>query len=164
MRPAAGSAAAAATGRLSATATTAAASGSGCPRLTGGAVGLKDPILYYRFNDLTAIDRGTGERQGARKLRAVRAPDRLRSNGGSAGSLMCPRCTCRLRPGSTGRFRRILVMGAPPPKAGFQPKPKFKLRRNPDLPIMGEGSTGIPRLYQADECQADETGISSRHG
>jgi hypothetical protein len=35
----------------------AAGSSSGCPRVTGGAVRLKDPILDYRSNDLTAIDR-----------------------------------------------------------------------------------------------------------
>jgi hypothetical protein len=69
--------AAAATGCRSATAT-ASASRSGCPRLTGGAVRLKDPILDYRSNDLTAIDRGTGERQEARKLRVARAPHHLR--------------------------------------------------------------------------------------
>jgi hypothetical protein len=50
----AGPAAAATDGRY-ATAT-ATATASGCPRLTGGAVRLKDPILDYRSNDLTAID------------------------------------------------------------------------------------------------------------
>ena len=85
MRRGAGSAAAA-TGRLSGPATaTATASGSGCPRLTGGAVRLKHPILDYRSNDLTATDRGTGERQEARKLRAARALHRLCPSGGNAG-------------------------------------------------------------------------------
>jgi len=54
MRLAAGPAAAA-TGCRNATAT-ATATRSGCPRLTGGAVRLKDPILDYQSNDLTAID------------------------------------------------------------------------------------------------------------
>jgi len=76
--------AAAATGCRSATAS-ATASGSGCPRLTGGAIRLKDPILDYRSNDLTAIDRGTGERQEARKRRAAGAFHRLRPSGGNAG-------------------------------------------------------------------------------
>jgi len=70
-------AAAAATGCRSATAT-AAATGSGCPWLISGAVRLKDPTLAYRSNDLTAIDRGTGERQEARKRRAACASRRLR--------------------------------------------------------------------------------------
>jgi hypothetical protein len=37
-----------------------AASASGCPRLIGGAVRLKDPILDDRSDDRTAVDRGTG--------------------------------------------------------------------------------------------------------
>ncbi len=44
------------TGRRSGPAT-ASASDPGSPRLTGGAVRLKDPILDYRSNDLTAIDK-----------------------------------------------------------------------------------------------------------
>jgi hypothetical protein len=66
---AAAATAAAATGPRSAATAAAAAS----PRLTGGAARLKDPILDDRSDDLTAIDRGTGERQEARKLTAVRA-------------------------------------------------------------------------------------------
>jgi hypothetical protein len=66
----AASPAAAATGCRYATAP-AAATGSGCPRLTGAA-SLKDPILDYRSNDLTAIDRGTGsvKRRGSEELPA----------------------------------------------------------------------------------------------
>ena len=59
MRLAAGPAAAATGCRYAAAAAT--ASGSGCSRLTGGAVELEDPILDCRSNDLTAIDRGAGE-------------------------------------------------------------------------------------------------------
>jgi hypothetical protein len=62
--------AAAATGCRSATA--AAPATAACPRLTGRAVRLKDPIFDYRSNDLTAIDRGTGEPQEAREPRAAR--------------------------------------------------------------------------------------------
>ena len=83
MRLAAGPAAAATGCRYAAA--TAADAGSGCPRLTGGAVRLKDLILDDRSNDLTAIDRGTGGRQEARKLRAARTLHRLRPSGGNAG-------------------------------------------------------------------------------
>jgi hypothetical protein len=70
MRLAAGPAAAA-TGCRSATAATATA--SGCPRLTGGAVGFKDPILDYRSNDLTAIDRAQAsvDRRGSEESPAL---------------------------------------------------------------------------------------------
>lgn len=69
-----------------------AASRSGCPRLTGGAVGLKDPIRDCRSDDLTAIDSGTGERQEARKLKSCRALHRLCPSGGNAGPDMGPEC------------------------------------------------------------------------
>jgi hypothetical protein len=58
MRPGPAAAAAAATDGRSAAA---AGSGSGCPRLIGGAVTRKDPIFKDRPDDLTAIERGTGE-------------------------------------------------------------------------------------------------------
>jgi len=45
MRPGAAAPAAAATGRLSGPAAAAAASGSGCPRVTDGAVRRKEPIV-----------------------------------------------------------------------------------------------------------------------
>jgi hypothetical protein len=83
MRLAASPAAAATGCRYASAAATATA--SACPRLTGGAVRLEDPILEYRSSDLTSIDRGTGERQEARKLGAARALDRLRPSGGNAG-------------------------------------------------------------------------------
>jgi len=60
MRPGPAAAAAAATDGRSAAAS-AAGSGSGCPRLIGGAVTRKDPIFKDRPDDLTAIERGTGE-------------------------------------------------------------------------------------------------------
>jgi len=63
--------AAAATGCRSATAA-ATASGSGCPRLTDGAVRLKDPILDYRSDDLTATDRG--HRRASRGAEAKSRP------------------------------------------------------------------------------------------
>jgi hypothetical protein len=47
------------------------AAGSGRPRLTAGSVRFKDPILNDRSDDLTALDRGTGERQEAGRLRAA---------------------------------------------------------------------------------------------
>ena len=84
MRLAAGPAAAATDGRYATAAAT--ASDAACPRLTGGEGRLEDPILDYRSNDLTAIDRGTGERQEARTRRAARAFHRLRPSGGNAGS------------------------------------------------------------------------------
>jgi hypothetical protein len=103
MRPA-GSAATAATGLRSGPAT-ATATGSGCPRLTGGAVRLKDPILDYRSNDLTAIDRGTGVKR-ARWLRAARALYRLCPSAATQ-TPDSPECTCggnlrRERPGKHG--------------------------------------------------------------
>src|SRR5215469_15065206 len=72
MRTGAGTAAATTTG-TDARAGTAAATGSGCPRLTRGAVRLNDPILGDRSDDLTAADRGTGERQEARKRKRPRS-------------------------------------------------------------------------------------------
>jgi hypothetical protein len=55
-------AAAAATATSGTDARSAAAADSGGPRLTGGPVRFKDPVLDYRSHDLTAADRGTGER------------------------------------------------------------------------------------------------------
>jgi hypothetical protein len=57
-----GAAAAATTAATGADARSAAASDAGCPRLTRGAVRLNGSILNDRSDDLTAADRGTGER------------------------------------------------------------------------------------------------------
>ena len=89
MRPA-GAAATAATAAGLRAGAAAAASGSGRPRLTCDAVRLKDRSLDYRSDDLTAIDRGAGERQEARELRATRVLCCLRPSGGNSGPAMCP--------------------------------------------------------------------------
>jgi hypothetical protein len=65
MRPDTGSAATAATELRSGPAAPAAASGSGCPRLTDGAVGLKNPILEDRPDDLTANARAQAKSESA---------------------------------------------------------------------------------------------------
>jgi len=71
--------AAAATGCHYATAA-ATASATACPRLTGGAVVLKDSILDYRSNGLIAIDRGTGGREEGADAKS-RAPISCRTGG-----------------------------------------------------------------------------------
>jgi hypothetical protein len=78
----AGTAAAAATTGTDARTDADAAAGPCSPRLTAGAVRLKDLVLDYRPSDLTAIKRGTGkvrERVGQSRLRCLH---RLRLSGG----------------------------------------------------------------------------------
>lgn len=70
MRSSSGTRAAAAAAGTDGTAA-ATASGSGRSRLIGGSVRFKDPILDDRSDDLTAIDRGTGEHQEAGRRRAA---------------------------------------------------------------------------------------------
>jgi hypothetical protein len=98
MRPAAGSAATAATGLRSGPAT-ATASGSGCPRLTGGAVRLKDPVLELSTNDLTAIERGTGGHQRGAYAKNARAISIACAPAAATGRCHVPRMHLPLQPG-----------------------------------------------------------------
>ena len=103
MRSGAGSATTTAAADADGRSTTAATSGSGCPRLIDGAIRRKGPILEDRAYDLTAIERGTGKvRERVSQVRPRYLP-RLHLSGGNAGRYSRSYLTMRrMRPHSPG--------------------------------------------------------------